>query len=99
MNEIYADHLPQPRSRLRFALWGFGGFLLLPPAAAMQMTREVNWGPEDFLAAALLIGAAGLGCELVVRRAGKGLLRAALIGAVELAALLVWAELAVGILD
>jgi hypothetical protein len=32
-------------------LAGHGGTLLLLPLVAMQFTREVNWGLEDFLAA------------------------------------------------
>ena len=58
---------------------------------------EVNWGIEDFAAAALLLGGAGLALEAVLRfvrgtgaRLGLGL-------AIGVALMLVWAELAVGL--
>jgi hypothetical protein len=97
MNTLYDDELPQQSSRLRLALWSFAAFLLLLPAVAMQVTREVGWGPEDFLAAAVLIGGAGLGVELAVRliRSRKAMFAA--IAGVVLMVLLIWAELAVGI--
>lgn len=83
-------------NRLRIVGWGFAAFLLLLPAVAMQFTREVAWGPMDFVTAAALLGAAGLGLELAARvRAPHWRLAAAL--AVVGAILLVWAELAVGI--
>lgn len=92
------DDLPQPRQRLRLALWAFAAFLLLLPAVAMQITGEVNWGPEDFFAAAVLLGGAGVGIELAVRLLRSPRWRLlAIVGVVALA-LLVWAELAVGIL-
>lgn len=72
--------------------------LLLLPLVAMQFTREMNWGPGDFLAAGLLLGGAGSAWVLLSRlvRAPRQrkLLGAALLGAL----LLTWAELAVGIL-
>ena len=97
MSTIYDDSLPQQSSRLRFALWSFAGLLLLIPAVAMQFTAQMNWGREDFLAAAVLIGGAGLGVELAVRliKSRKAMLFA--IAGVLAGLLLVWAELAVGI--
>lgn len=99
MPTIYDDDLPQQSSRLRLALWAFAGVLLLIPAVAMQFTPEVNWGPEDFLAAAVLIGGAGLGIELAVRTIKSRSAMFAAIAIVLLAMLIVWAELAVGIFD
>ena len=97
MSTIYDDRLPQQTSRLRLALWGFAGLLLLIPAVAMQFTAEVNWGKEDFLAAVVLIGGAGLGIELAVRLIkSRNVLMIAIAGVLAVL-LLVWAELAVGI--
>lgn len=99
MSTIYDDSLPQQSSRLRLALWGFAGLLLLVPAVAMQFTPVVNWGAEDFIAAAVLIGGAGLGIELAVRLVKSRTAMFALIAGVIALMLLVWAELAVGIFD
>jgi hypothetical protein len=85
-----------PATIIRRAGWSLAAGLLALPAIAMQFSTEVNWGPEDFLAAALLLGLTGLGLEVTAalpRRRWRG--RAAVI---TIAALfLVWAELAVGI--
>lgn len=82
----------------RAALWGLAGILLLLPAIAMQFTSEVAWGGEDFLAAALIIGGAGLAIELAVRLLCTPAQRYLAGGAAVLLALAIWAELAVGIL-
>ncbi|MFM5907300.1 MAG: hypothetical protein ACKOPO_06920 [Novosphingobium sp.] len=99
MTTICDDGLPQQGGHLRLALWAFAGLLLLLPAVAMQFTREVNWGAEDFAAAALLIGGAGLGVELAVRFIRARRAMALTIAAILLALALVWAELAVGIFN
>ncbi|WP_310531103.1 hypothetical protein [Novosphingobium sp.] len=97
MTTLYDVRLPQQSSRLRLALWGFAGLLLLIPAVAMQFSSEVNWGKEDFLAAAVLLAAAGLGIELAVRLIkSRGAMFVAIAGVLAVL-LLVWAELAVGI--
>lgn len=81
----------------RLALWGGIALLLVLPALVMQFTREVNWGPGDFAAAAGLLGMTGLGLELAARaplsRLGRLAAAAALVGLL----LAVWVELAVGI--
>lgn len=78
--------------------WSLAAALLVAPAIAMLFTREVNWGAEDFAALALLIGVGGLAVELAMRFGRKPVHRAMLLAAIALALLLVWAELAVGIL-
>lgn len=86
-----------PRSRAM--LWGAIVALLILPVVAMQFTREVNWGAEDFAAAAVLLGGTGLALEGAARLLidpGKRLIAAVVILGVLL---LVWAELAVGIFD
>ena len=71
--------------------------LLLVPAMAMQLTDEMNWGPEDFVFAAGLLGAFGIVVELATRLLRRGFVRGGTI-AVSLALVLtIWAEAAVGI--
>jgi hypothetical protein len=73
--------------------------LLLIPAAAMTFTNEVNWSPIDFVVAGVLLLGTGLACELVLRLVTKPLYRLALCGAILFALFIVWAELAVGLID
>lgn len=82
---------------IRKAGWSFAAALLLAPAIAMLFTSEMNWGPGDFVAAALIIGAIGVGLEAAARLRGRTRFIAA--GAAVLIGLLVWVELAVGIFD
>ena len=72
--------------------------LLLIPAVAMQLTREVNWGPGDFLAAFLLIAGTGTAWVLLSRKLVTKAARTVAGMILGAALLLVWAELAVGLL-
>lgn len=83
--------------RWRTLGWSAAGAILLVPLLAMPFTREVAWGAEDFLAAALLLGSAGLALELAVRLVRSTRARLAAGLAILGALLLVWAELAVGL--
>lgn len=78
--------------------WSAAAALFVAPAIAMLFTREMNWGAEDFAAFALMLGLGGLAVELAVRTVRRPVHRAMLLAAIALAFLLVWAELAVGIL-
>ena len=71
--------------------------LLSIPLIAMQFTNEVDWSPFDFVVMGILLLGTGLMCELVMRRVKKTGYRIAIVGAVLIAFLLIWAELAVGI--
>ena len=88
----------QTRFTPRQMAWCVAAALLVAPAIAMLFTREVNWGAEDFAALALMIGVGGAAAELGLRAVRKPVRRAMLLAAIALAFLLVWAELAVGIL-
>jgi len=73
------------------------GSLLLVPLVAMQFTDEVNWEMNDFVIMGILLLGTGLLCELVLRKIKSTLSRIILCGAILLAFLLIWAELAVGV--
>jgi type II secretory pathway component PulM len=63
----------------------------------MQFTNEVNWSIADFLVMGVLLIGAGLTLEFFFRKVKKRNQRILIAGAVLLLFLLVWAELAVGI--
>jgi hypothetical protein len=72
--------------------------ILMVPLLAMQVTDEVVWDLADFAVAGALLVGTGLMYELAARKAGNIAYRAA--GGVALAAalLLVWINLAVGVI-
>jgi hypothetical protein len=73
-------------------------FILLLPLLAMQVTDEVVWDLADFVIAGALIFGTGLTYVLVVRKAGNIAYRAAVGVGLAAALLLVWINLAVGII-
>lgn len=85
-------------SRWRIAVWGTAAFLLLLPLAAMQFTNEVNWDETDFIVFGAMLAVACGTCELAARMTGNNAYRAAVGIAVAAAFILVWMNLAVGIL-
>ena len=82
---------------LRVVAWGVAAALLLVPLIAMRFTSQVSWGAEDFIAAALLLGGAGLALEVMVRLVHDTNARIVTGIVILLALALIWAELAVGI--
>jgi len=72
--------------------------VLLVPLAAMQFTDEVVWTPSDFVVAGVLLFGAGLTYELVAKRTGNTAYRVAVGLAVATSLILVWMNLAVGII-
>jgi hypothetical protein len=83
---------------LRAAIWCGAAFALLLPAIAMEFTREVSWGPEDFIVmGAMLVAAAGA-CELALWMSPDWNYRIAFGLAIGAAFLMVWSNLAVGII-
>lgn len=85
-------------ARWRLALWGGAALLLLLPAVAMRFTAEIRWDAGDFvLFAAMLAIACGV-FEAVMRLTEGRLGRWLAGGAIVAAFLLIWAELAVGLL-
>jgi hypothetical protein len=68
------------------------------PLLAMQVTDEVVWDLADFVIAGALIFGTGLAYVLVARKAGNIAYRAAVGVALAAALLLVWINLAVGVI-
>jgi hypothetical protein len=89
---------PRTSNRLRIAAWSAALGLLLLPAIAMQFTREVSWGPFDFLVAGALIGGTGLVFELAVCARTSAAYRAGAAVALFTAFLTIWINLAVGMI-
>jgi hypothetical protein len=80
------------------APWVIAALILLLPLAAMQFTDEVVWDETDFaVIGAMLFGACGV-YELATRMTGNTAYRAAVGVAVAAAFILVWMNLAVGII-
>ena len=73
-------------------------FILLLPLLAMQFTAEVNWSWSDFVVAGTLLFGSGLTYERIARKAGNTAYRLAVGMAMAAALLLVWINLAVGII-
>ncbi len=73
-------------------------FILLLPLLAMQITDEVVWDLADFAVAGALLVGTGLTYVLVARKAGNIAYRAAVGVALAAALLLVWINLAVGVI-
>ncbi len=85
-------------SRWRIAAWTVAALMLLLPLFAMQVTDEVDWGVADFaVLGAMLVGAGGT-YELAARMTGDNAYRAAVGVALAAASILVWMNLAVGII-
>lgn len=85
-------------SGLRRAMWATAAGLLALPAVAMRFTTEVNWTASDFVVMGVLIAAACGAVEVGMRMSGHLAYRAGVVVGVGGAFLLVWINLAVGIL-
>ena len=88
----------QRRSRWRLAVWGAAALMLLLPLLAMQVTDEVDWDVADFAIFSTMLGGAGGAFELAAGRTGNTAYRAAIGVALAAAFILVWMNLAVGII-
>ncbi len=85
-------------NRIRVAAWGGAAMLVLLPLVAMRFTQEVHWTPADFAFAVAMLGGVGIAFELAVRASGRVAYRVAAGLALLAAFLLVWINLAVGII-
>jgi hypothetical protein len=100
MHPMHGDYTVQDGGKLardlRRVLLGTAAILMVP-LVAMRFTKEVNWGPLDFVAAAILLAATGSAYVLLTRKLRTAGQRRAIGGGLLLTLLLVWAELAVGV--
>jgi hypothetical protein len=85
-------------SRWRKAVWGTAALLLLLPLVAMQFTEEMAWGLGDFVIFGTMLFVACGTYELAARVTGNNAYRAAVGVALAAAFLLVWMNLAVGLI-
>ena len=83
----------------RLAVWGTAAGLLMIPAIAMQLGAEgVHWTAFDFVVMGTLLGSCCAAYELATRMSGNTLYRLGFAVAIVLGFLLVWINLAVGII-
>ncbi|MEE1658076.1 hypothetical protein VB618_17880 [Microvirga sp. CF3062] len=88
----------QRRHSWRLAPWIIAALLLLLPLIAMLFTDDMNWDETDFIVfGAMLLGACAA-YELAARMTGNTAYRAAVGVAVVAAFILIWMNLAVGII-
>lgn len=84
--------------RWRVARWGGATVLLLSPLVAMQFRTGVDWDETDFIVLGAMLAAACSAYELAARMARNAAYRAAVGVAAVAALLLIWINLAVGII-
>jgi hypothetical protein len=82
----------------RLTGWSAAFAILLLPAIAMRFTGEVTWDWFDFAAMGLLLGSVGIGLELTAGRSRTISYRAGAGVALIAAFLLIWINLAVGVI-
>lgn len=82
----------------RLLLWGGAAFLLLLPAVDMQFTAQVQWTATDFIVFGTMLAIAGGLCELAAWLSRDLVYLTAAVIAIGAGFLLVWANLAVGVI-
>lgn len=102
MAEALAGHTGQGGgrrgSRWRMAVWGLAAVLWLLPALAMLVTEELQWSLGDFVVWGAMLAIAGATYELGALLSGNSFYRAGFGVAIVAGFLLVWVNLAVGII-
>ena len=94
-----ADNGSGRRGRLwRLAPWMIAALILLLPLVAMPFTDEVDWDETDFIVMGAMLFCACGAYELAARMTGSTAYRAAVGVAVVAAFILIWMNLAVGII-
>jgi hypothetical protein len=78
--------------------WGGAAALLLTPLVAMQFTSEVDWTLSDFVVMGAMMLAVGIPLELAARSSASVAYRLGATVALITGFLLVWVNLAVGII-
>jgi hypothetical protein len=82
---------------VRLVLLGTAAILMVP-LLGMQFSAEVDWSPADFALMGALLCGTGVLLVLVARNVANRRYRMLAGAALVLALLLVWAELAVGVI-
>ena len=72
--------------------------ILLIPLIGMNFSNEVNWSIMDFVIAFIMLFGTGLLIEFILRKVNKIHIKIALIMITTILFLLIWAQLAVGLL-
>jgi hypothetical protein len=86
------------RGAWRVLMWSGLAVLLALPALAMSLGAEgVGWSASDFVVMGILLALVGVALETMVRLTRSRRARLFGIGGIAVLFLLVWAELAVGI--
>jgi len=85
-------------NRWRLAVWGTAALMLLLPLVAMLVSDEMNWGLGDFVLFGAMLAGAGGTFELAARMTGNKAYRAAVGVGLAAAFILVWMNLAVGVI-
>jgi hypothetical protein len=96
LRERIALIMPPRRNIVRLIL--ITASILCVPLVGMQFSDEVDWTLFDFVAAGVLIFGAGLTFELIARKTGNVAYRVATGLACATALLLIWINLAVGLI-
>ena len=78
-------------------IFGVALLVLLLPLIAMKFSNEVNWSLFDFIIAGVLLFGMGIILDLILSKVNKIGYRIALVIALFILLILIWAELAVGI--
>jgi hypothetical protein len=87
-------------ARTKLLSYGLAITLLLAiPLIAMQFTSEVNWKPNDFGIAALLLLAMATAIELARYFIKQNRIKRFIIALIVIMLVLIWIELAVGIFN
>lgn len=89
---------PRRGNRWSLATWSAAACLLLLPAVAMQFTSGVDWNAADFIVMGVMLAVACGSYELATRLSGRTSYRAACAAAIAGGFLLVWVNLAVGMI-
>lgn len=84
---------------MRPLAWGGAGLLLLAPWVAMRFTHDVAWTVGDFIVFGAMLLTACVAFEMAMRMARVPSYLLASLVAIGAAFLLLWANLAVGIVD
>ncbi|HKP34797.1 MAG TPA: hypothetical protein VJT70_08490 [Sphingomicrobium sp.] len=95
--KIMTNAIQRSGTPWRIIGWGGAVALLAAPFIAMRFTTEVNWTASDFIFAGVLLGVIGGGFELAVWASSNRAYRAAAALALLGTFLVIWTNLAVGI--